>query len=169
MGQRCLIGFLLALGCQLGIAAESSSIYVERTESGAVRFTDQPNAEDASLHRLTPPLVVSLPEPRAEERGALAAPQVEILAPRDDEAIRSNHGELKVRAQSSAPDQTPFVWGLLVDGALLERSGRGEFVLQNVDRGTHRLKVRLMNPEGDVLAESDEVRFHMLRYAIPRH
>ena len=170
MGKVCFIGLLLvACSAGKGFAAEPSDIYVERTETGGLRFTDQPSQLDARLHRLAPMLEVDLPERlpvMGEEQGQ---PSVEILSPQDDEAIRSNQGELKIRAHLEARAEEGQDCGFLIDGELIGTSPDCAFELGNIDRGTHRLQVHLMDADGAVLTTSSEVRFHMLRHVMQRN
>ncbi len=167
MGKRYLIGVLLGFGCHAS-ADVSSEIYVERDDSGAVRFTDQPETTDAELWHLTPPVEIALPANEAAQPEAFEAPMVEILSPTNGEAIRSNHGEVDVLARISQPEGESLFCELLLDGEPVDRRADGEFVLHNIDRGTHLLQVRLTDAEGSVFAKSSEVRFHMLRHAIAR-
>jgi len=173
MGKRYLIGVLLSFCYQAANADMSSEVYVERDDSGAVRFTDQPETTDAETWRLATPVEIALlaneaAQPEALE--SLAAPRVEILSPKDDEAIRSNHGEVDVLILISGQEGVSFICELTLDGEPVDKraDADGAFVLQNIDRGTHLLQVRLMDAEGSVLAKSSEVRFHMLRHTITR-
>ena len=161
MNKRSLVVLAVGMCCQVGLA----DVYVERSETGTVRYTDQPRTADATSYALTPPLEVLLPEIDSPHVDSLDVPLIKIISPRPDEAIRSNHGEIKVRAQfESLP--TEFSCGFFVNGELAGISKDGAMFLQNIDRGTHALKVRVIDPAGDIVATSEEVRFHMLRHSI---
>ncbi|MCY4040733.1 MAG: hypothetical protein OXF72_05685 [Gammaproteobacteria bacterium] len=173
MGKQFLIGILLVLVCR-GAGADASSsissnIYVERLESGAVRFTDQPQRPDAEVWQteMTQVTDITMPVRKSAEQHALDARAVEILSPHEDEAIRSNRGQLNIRVKLDAPQPADSEYTFLLNDEFAATNREGALLLDNVDRGTHSLQVRLMDAEGEVLAQSDAVRFHMLRYAIP--
>lgn len=168
MGKRYLISVLLGFSCHAANADRFSEVYVERDDAGVVRFTDQPETTEAEIWHLTTPIEIAVPATEAAQPEALEAPMVELLSPKDDEAIRSNHGEVDVLARISRREGASALFELLLDGEPVETRTDGKFALHNIDRGTHVLQVRLMDAEGSVLAKSSEVRFHMLRHAIAR-
>jgi hypothetical protein len=53
-----------------------------------------------------------------------------------------------------------------MDGDTVQTGQRPVFDLVNVDRGTHRLQVQVLNRSGEVIQESDPVVFHLLRHHI---
>ena len=161
---------LLSAVCLTATHAETESAYayyIERTDTGGVRLTDRPSTGHAELHWISAPAVFSPREVEIRDNSASDL-FVEITSPFEDEAVRSNSGNLVVHV-----DFPPEEWGdisceLMLNGQWLATSTAGTFLLENLDRGRHRLKARLKDAEDNVLAVSEEVSFHLLRYAIPR-
>lgn len=105
----------------------------------------------------------------AEEKARRVNYSIEITSPADDEAVRDNAGNLAISVRISTPLQNGHTAELRMDGRRIRTlSGTETVQLNNVDRGTHQFKARVLDQDGDVLAESAVVSVSMLRYAIPR-
>ena len=138
--------------------------YLERIDSGSVRFTDHPSAE---LRWVGAPLAYSLQDFEKTADDSMPRPFVTITSPVDEQAVRSNAGKLMVRAEFGSGESGAVSCELNLNGRWLAKSADCEFPLENLDRGRHRLQVRLKDVEDNVLAQSQEVDFHLLKYAIP--
>lgn len=167
---RRSLTLLLCTVCVTFAHAETESAYsyyVERTDVGGVRLTDRPEEQTVELRWVRAPMVF------LQREGEIAddpAPNrfVKITSPVEDEAVRSNAGNLMVHAEFSPVESGDISCELMLNGEWLANSKDGTFLLENLDRGRHRLKVRLKDAEDEILAESQEVNFQLLRYAIPR-
>ncbi len=90
-----------------------------------------------------------------------AAPTISITAPANDETIHSNTGDLNVAVRVSprlAPNQTVVI---ALDDQEAARGARSQLHLAGVVRGTHTLQARVVDAQGNTLAQSDPVSFHM--------
>ena len=166
---------LPAVVCVAFCNAESHSseatgfpVYMERDSQGAVRFTDRTSGENSELKWVSLPLVIEA-KPR---QGALEAPQerfsIAIKSPAQDEAIRANQGDLLVLTSFPKKQDAQYMSQLFLNDARVGESSDGSFELANLDRGTHRLRAALKDKDGILLAQSPEVRVHLLKYAIPK-
>lgn len=91
---------------------------------------------------------------------------IRIASPAEDESVHSNVGELAVTVGMDNAQVLfrGYTLQCYIDG---QPAGALQtelaFVLPDVDRGTHTLGVRLVNPRGDPVAATATVRFHMWR------
>lgn len=165
-------------------ALSTAAIYQWTDESGRIVYGDNPpSGVDATLVDVKPAQTFSLPasqsssaqQPAAEEdsKAATDAEPVEyqsvaIVSPADDEPVRSNSGFLTVQASSTpalAADQGDQ-FELLMDGRLIITTTSPTMSVQNVDRGTHQLQVRIIDKDGNPKKASDTISFHLLRVAV---
>lgn len=165
-----LLTFLLCTVCLCAAEAATDlpfTYFVESTDAGGVRFTDRPSAQSAKRQWVGEPMVLLQREVEIQDDPA-ANPFVEIIYPIEDGAVRSNAGNLVVHTVFSPAQSDAISQELMLNGRWLATSIEGTFFLENLERGRHQLKVRLKDAEDKVLAESQEVHFQLLRYAIPR-
>ena len=184
MSRRRYLSESCILSCVLVSALFSASgadarIYRTVDENGNVVFTDVPPKDQAETVELgqsnqyTPEAASG--RTRAN-RDALAAeeeeaPQiisyewVNIESPGDDEAIRNNAGNLTIVVGSSPTVDRSVGHSIevLLDGQP-QSASEDPLSLENVDRGTHTLVARIIDQDGEILATSNPVTFHMLRY-----
>ena len=75
-----------------------------------------------------------------------------IVSPANDTAVRNNAGNLTVRGQVSPKLASGHRVQLLLDGVPQGAPRRTlEFSLENIDRGTHHLQVRIVDSGGQGL------------------
>lgn len=95
---------------------------------------------------------------------------VTIATPAHDASVRENTGNVNVVAQLVPALQSGHSARLLLDDVAAGLAGTaGEdvtFVLTNIDRGTHTLKVEVLDGNGAVVFQSNQSTFHLLRYSI---
>lgn len=92
--------------------------------------------------------------------------RVTILSPPDDAVVRNNAGGLQVLGQVLPKLQNGHRLQLLLDGVAQGAPGRTpRFSLENVDRGTHRLLIRIVDETGRVLFTGTSSTVHLLRHS----
>lgn len=165
-------------------ALSTAAIYQWTDESGRIVYGDNPpSGVDATLVDVKPAQTFSLPasegstasnseaqdEPEAAaEAEPVTYESVTILSPENDEPVRSNSGFLTVQARSTpalAADQGDQ-FELLMDGRLIITTTSPTMSVQNVDRGTHQLQVRIIDKDGKPKKASETISFHLLRVAV---
>lgn len=164
---RWLTALLLALA-----APANAGIYSYIDADGNRVFTDRPAGQAAEQIELKPTNDMLAPPPAAPAVPLPAATaairyQLQIVSPAEDETIRSNAGDLQVSASGNPAPQAGHGYQLLLDGEALSTAGpETRFELHNVDRGTHRLQLRVIDAEGRELARSPARTFHLIRTSL---
>ncbi len=169
----------LLLAALLGspMVEAETKIYKKVLPDGTVIFTDEP-VKGAVEVELPPPQTVPalrLPPqpPAATERKQPPRfrpyTQLAIVSPGNDQALRANDGRMEVRVALQPPLQSRLGHRLVLklDGQVVAVStGNPSFVLENVDRGTHRLVVEVQDGDQHILKRSEPVTFHLLRRSV---
>jgi hypothetical protein len=171
------IAVCLAVILPLGGSALAQQIYRTVDEDGNVVFTDVPPApsEQGEAVDVAPMNTFSAPtiqasEPTGESTDSAEAiyRYLEITSPGNEESIRDNAGNVTVTAAIEPRLRRSHRMVLVMDQNPTEIVAEGgEFVLRNVDRGTHTVSVRVLDRAGVVQMESEARTFHMLRYRLP--
>lgn len=169
---------VLMLGA-FAVAPASGEIYKTVDAEGNVEFSDVPPPPSESGEPVNvQPLNTFQPEaaPDAEKPAEPATPDVpevpsydalSILSPADDETVRENAGNVTVAVTLTPPLRAGDQLVLYMDGNRLPDTAQGQsFYLQNVDRGAHTMGVRVVNAQGDVVAESPPSTFYLQRVSV---
>jgi len=99
----------------------------------------------------------------AEDQSYVAA---DVVFPAHDAAVRSNAGDLTVKAHVEPALAQGHRLQLLLDGVPLGVAQRvPEFPLQNIDRGTHRLQIRIIDEAGETVFTGAASTFHLMRHS----
>jgi hypothetical protein len=165
--MRYLIFSLLTLF----MAAAHADVYRSVDENGNVVYSDKPSegavkidVKDAQTIKLPPaPPIKSEPPPKED---VPRYNSVAISYPADDEAIRENSGDITIQIAVDPGLHAGDVISLLMDDKEVASGPATSVTLKNVDRGTHTLEARVVGGDGDTLASSETVTFHLLRHAI---
>lgn len=162
---------LLLMAALFSAQTDAAPIYKTKDKDGNVVYTDDPQGRPAELVDLPDLTIVPatpLPAPAAapeaaDDPEAEAPLTVELLAPEQDATLRSNAGNLEVVARvNRAPDEGDR-FEVVLDGAVRGRNAGGTFALTAIDRGPHRVSVRIVDADGNVVAQSTEHTFFLLR------
>lgn len=160
-----------------------AEVYRSVDESGITVFSDQPagNAERIELPEASvySPVIVPVDELTENEAGEQATEdddmppvpdyQLQIASPQDDESIRANDGNLTVNLQIRPVlnQKRGDMIQLRLDGRPYGEPRAGlSFNLPNLDRGTHTLSAVVMSANGEELAQSPTIKFHLQRNSI---
>ena len=110
------------------------------------------------------------PDEDAEDADAdaISYNAIAITAPGDDEAVRENAGTVTVVARVDPSLRPGHRVRVLLDGNPEQEGRQTNFVLTNVDRGTHALSAEVVDDTGNVLIVSAPSTFHMLRATAAR-
>ncbi|MEW5757615.1 MAG: DUF4124 domain-containing protein [Pseudomonadota bacterium] len=171
---------ILCLVC-LASATAFGDTYKWIDKNGNTVFGDTPPADAQGLERIgTPRLQNTLPAakplttatPRAEQP---RMPEVSdyrrlvITSPAQDEAVRSNSGDLTVSTQvEPALDVTSgHRMRVYLDGQEMTAVEASSVTLSNVERGTHSVRVEIIDANNTPLKSSETHTFHLLRAAKP--
>jgi hypothetical protein len=176
------LGIALALGliAALSLPAQAE-IYKTVDEDGNVVFTDIPPREDdenAEQIIIEDPNSFAVEEAIPNADAWIVEPQegegeeppfryqaLEIVSPADDEPVRENAGNITIVTNLNPRLQRGHLARLLMDGNIVQEGPQASFSLANVDRGTHTIRVEIVDESGQVMIRSGDSTFHMLRFA----
>lgn len=178
--KRLLVLTVLTLGA-LAVHAE---IYKIKDAKGNITFTDAPGdkpAEPVTLRPTmiqpsnvegeAPPVTTSIIEPGAPADEAQPANQsvykTKILSPKEGAEITADQRDLAVAVSVAPALAETDEFQLTVDGQPYGETTRGNsFLIREVPRGEHNLRVNVVSLEGKVIASSDAVRVFVLRAGV---
>ena len=166
-------------------AAAADQIYRTVDADGNVVFTDVPPANAAGQpadkamtlppsNTYQPQTLPAAQQPQTDESTTSEPGQgsyydeLSIVDPANDQAVRSNNGDILIQAVVDPPLKSDDRLLLTFDGAPtdIEAEG-GVFQLNNVDRGTHTAAARIVDGNNEVVMESQPVTFTVQRYHLP--
>jgi len=115
-------------------------------------------------------LPISSSSQKSDQKPEKALPYeyVKITSPEDDQAYRSNSGDVLIKVSLSPILQKKFGHHLKIkfDGVLLSEKWQTDSIqLTNLDRGTHSVSLIVVDKTGKQLKESQKTTFHLLRYS----
>lgn len=152
-------------------------VYKRVNPDGSVDYSDKP-IEDAELMTVpkgstfTMPSAPPLSSSRSSTSNTEADPaaiyeSIEITAPENDEAIRSNEGRVTAIAKSVPMARKGHSYRWSLDGRVLEQKVSSPILqMTNTDRGTHNLEVAIVDSNGNTLITSDKIVFHLQRVSV---
>jgi hypothetical protein len=169
--------------CAVGVQAE---IYKIKDAKGNITFTDTPGDKPAETVNLrptmiapsepdassVPPVTTSIIEPGAPAEEAQPAKnesiyKARILSPKEGAEITADQRDLAVAVTVSPGLAETDEFQLTIDGQPYGETTRGNsFVIREVPRGEHNIRVNIVSLEGKVLASSESVRVFVLRTGV---
>ena len=168
--MRNLLLCLLLLSLQA-----AAQVYTYIDAEGNRVFTDKPRQGNAEAVQLAPSN--SMPAPDSMNQPAVAAEpatkpaltyqMLRILIPQPDATIRDNAGSLIVTATSEPALHAGHSYRLLLDGEVVGEPGRSPvFPLENLDRGTHKLAVEVIDANGLIVERTPSQPVHIQRISL---
>ena len=171
--SRMILAGLLTALLSASLSAPAGEIYRHVDADGNVTYSDEPMDDDSQPMDLAPLPEVSLPDgsnrsrqstsTRNEEKSAGPYDRVVINRPEHDSAFWRGGGTVNIQAGSEPSLNRRHAYELEFDGERERRSRTGTFTLQNVDRGTHSIRVHIIDADGDTIESSETVRFTLHR------
>lgn len=142
------------------IGKDGSVVYSDQPSEGAVEVQVKELETVKSLE--TPPLP---DKPKAQEKKDIYS-ALKITSPENDMAVRDNAGDLDVSVSVKPALNSNHRLVLYLDGQEYSRGDSTTIKLENIDRGTHQLRVAVVDADGRQLIDSRSVTFHLLRYSV---
>lgn len=170
MFKSVLLIFILLM-LALPTIAEANKVYVWRNEQGNLVFSDSPKpgaeeiAEEIEIkNRQTIISSVNTSILDATPRTVQEEYQVEISQPEDHATIRDNSGSVYISGRVAPVFKRGYKVRLIFNGKQhSEPQSRSVFILRDVDRGEHKIKLELINNKGKVIASSKERTIYLHR------
>lgn len=109
-------------------------------------------------------LAAALPAVAETEKPYISAA---ILFPADGDAVRANGGRLTVTARIAPTLRSDHRLQLMLDGTPYGRpQASPQFHLQDVVRGTHQVRLQILDAAGGIVFIGQSSEFHLLRHSI---
>ena len=171
----------LALYLLLGLLCVSTqaAVYKKELPDGTVTYTDQPEpgAKAIVLPEIQtiqpPPKTVinetALPPKNKTQDSASGYSMLKITSPGDNETLRENAGQVEINIAMDPSLQTQSGHKILVrmDGKPIADPGTSlQYVIDNIDRGTHNLQASVVDAAGNTLIRSEITTFYVKRHSI---
>ncbi|MCD9515692.1 DUF4124 domain-containing protein [Photobacterium carnosum] len=177
-----LVSMLLLTAASAAVA--TTTIYSWTDDNGVVHFSDTPGTQQANTVELSVTEVqqniqttvidsnqadnIELISITTDTEAPLPAATVSLLAPVHQQTIRSNDGDIKVRAVSNRKLNKKLQAQLVIDGKV---NGTPQtdltWQLTNIDRGSHQIQIQLLN-NGKILASSESITVYLHRVSQAR-
>ena len=150
------------------VAAET--VYKTIDADGNIGFSDQSSSDATKIEirpapALTMPATRELPRDDEVEENVTGYAELAIRRPLDEETIRSNSGNLNVVLALTPVLEPNHNVVLQLDSKEIATAASLNFLLNNIDRGEHRLRAQVVDENKKVLIESEEVTFFLLRFS----
>lgn len=155
---------LISLFLSVSVAAET--VYKTTKPDGSVEFSDQnkTDSEEVKIRKTTTFSAPRLP-PISPKKPESTNYKVIIIEPTDDTTIIANASNFKVKVSVSVspslPSNLQFRYQI---GDQFIDSRSSAVSLDNVVRGTHILRVSVINFEDEVVSEGASITFHLKRH-----
>lgn len=173
MTRAALLGSLLGAAC-----ISHAEVYRWVNDRGEVEYSDQ-YREGAEKVEIQPLSTIQMPKPTDVAPDPSPEPQpqlqstlptyarLQITFPEADSAFHSGDGNISVLVTSS-PDLLPgHSYRISMDGQVAGVSESGSIPLVNVDRGTHELKLEVIDST-EVIQSAAPIRFTLHRPIIEK-
>ncbi len=165
MKQTCmLLLFVTTL-----VQAEQKKVFVTVDKNNNLVFSDSPTPGSTELNikdsnNLMLPVT---PQQVQVKKPKVPVYEVAIAKPVEQETLRENNGTVYVSGQI----KPMFSQGLRVRLYLDEKqvagpTGNANFILHNIDRGEHQLRLELLNQSGKIIATSPITTFYLHKASI---
>lgn len=171
-----ILSLLLAQAVMASTVMAQSAIYRTTDEHGNIVFTDAPpaGAKKSEIVEMQPINTTPAPVPReltlkeleeeANKQTTAKLQEVQITSPKNQETIPRGPGNFSVRVKVKPTLRSGQSLQLFVDGVPHNEPQRsGTWSLTNVFRGSHELKVGIVDSAGETPAMSDPVTVFVQR------
>jgi hypothetical protein len=171
---KCYWYIVFSILLTSSVLAGQDQVYVWRNQQGVVVFSDKPVPgakevvlDDNSKNIFTAKVNASVLASEAEVKSTQY--QLNIDQPMAQATIRDNTGALYIKGRVLPRFKKNFKVQLHLDGkAHSKPQPQAVFLLQNVDRGEHQIKMTLTDEKGKIIATSDSITFYMRRATLKR-
>ncbi len=151
------------------VFATSTKIYVWRNDEGVLVFSDSPKPGAEEVEIKEPNNMSSIDTSVLDLKPKVIKEdyEVEINQPAMNATIRDNTGSVYVAGRIKPIFKRGLKIQLYLDDKPYEEpQPHSMFVLRNIDRGEHIIKMKLLNEQGKVIALSNPITFYMHRAAV---
>ena len=157
----------------------NAELFKWKDAQGNIIYSDQPppgeDRADSEVKEESLPQIVTIPAPEVSPVSKSApSSQVSknsyqtlaIMEPKHDTAIRENSGKvtISVRVEPYIFNERGHKLIIYLDDVEVSQGAQTTVILDNIDRGTHTTKAKIINSKGKVLKETRPTVFTLQRY-----
>lgn len=169
--KNSIIASILLWLCAItNSTSETITVYQYTDDKGNITYTDKASEESKKLEVLTENIVKISPSQNITLGTADTEDhtiKLNIKSPQNNETIRNNQGNISINAHTSLPIAFDNYFQLVIDDfPHLAPQNLPNFILTNIERGTHKIKIQLINHQGKVIASSPIHTIYMHRTSI---
>lgn len=147
----------------------AETVYKTVDEHGNIVFSDKPTAgaeeikiKEAQSFDIPDTKLFDYKSTREEEpESETQYSNLVITSPNSDSTIHSNEGNVNVSIEIEPALNEKDLLVLFMDGKQLAIAEASEFLLTNIDRGSHTIEVAIKNEKNKILLRSEKVVFHL--------
>ena len=168
--------WLLLLLLQLPVSGiTETTIYQWRDASGNEVFSDLPRSgaekitiPDPSTYTPIVPPVVTARQPAQEKQTAPLYQTLTLVEPQPESTIWSNPGNFQVHYEVKPALRTKEGDRLVImlDDEARPAIAGTRYYFENINRGAHTLKGRIINADGNVLVESESATIYLQQQSL---
>ena len=177
---RYLPHLLIAILLAGSTAANAQQLYKIVDKNGKVTYTDKKPSSDVNYEKIT--VTTAKPNPEAAQKARASKqrwqPQqksdtpkrfrgyseVVIASPQNDQTILNDQQRLAVKLALTPGLQPGHKAQLLFDGESFDEPSKNlNFVLTDLERGSHSIQVNIIDANGKTIASSNSVTVHVKR------
>lgn len=147
--------------------SDDKTVFMTVDKNNVPVFSDNPSPGATQVrikdngNSMLPVTPVNLPTPSVDDNPKF---QVHIDKPNDQDTIRDNTGTIYVSGLVSPMFSQGLRVQLFLDNKLVAGpSGNANFILHDIDRGEHKLRLELLDQSGKVIAQSTEITVYLHR------
>lgn len=161
------IKILLILNIVFSSFVYAETVYKTVDAEGNIIFSDE-DIEGAEKIELEEPQTISIPEIKSGYRSTtklvpkeIEYTQLEIISPKNDTTIRSNEGKINIKVKIMPVLEKDNFIVFLLDGREVSTGKSYEYLLSDLDRGTHTVSVLVKNEKDAILKRSEQLVIHL--------
>ena len=162
----CLLG--------LGISpSQAGEIYKTVDEDGRVTYSDKPPRQHKGDKAELPPVnaMEKTDKPRNAPRNSVPTSQTEqatdyqlsLTSPEQDAQLPPGQRDLVIRVELNPPLAPEHQLVYYMDGEEIARGRNSQYRIEEIFRGTHQIRVVIVNQRGQILKTSDTRQVHVHR------
>ncbi|HET7370536.1 MAG TPA: DUF4124 domain-containing protein [Gammaproteobacteria bacterium] len=150
--------------------ASAATLYKWTDKNGVVHYSDKPHegAKPVDLPGLSSFSVPSPPTRAAGQNEAEPAnpyTDFSITSPKPEETIQADNGQVPVTVAINPALRRGQSLVYMLDSQRAGSTDATSITLGNVNRGTHTLKVMVVNGSGETIAQAPAVTFHVRHHS----
>lgn len=165
-----IIGIITLLTClSFQTLAATAKVYVWVNEKGVLVYSDTPipGAEEVKVKPSNRSSSIDTSVLDITPQKLDNTFTVEITQPENHETIRDNTGSVSIYGRIKPVFKQGLQVQLYFDGKKFEKpQKRAMYILRNIDRGEHQIKIELIDNKGKVIASSAVTNFYMHRMSV---